>query len=54
MDLLALSHLADVYDPVGLFIDFGTAARLKYTNGNWNSGWQGELKDGGTSVSTFG
>ncbi len=54
MDLLALSHLADVYDPAGLFIDFGTAARLKYTNGNWNSGWQGELKDGGTSVSTFG
>jgi len=53
-DLLALLHLADVYDPAGLFIDFGTAARLKYTIGNWNSGWQGESRDGGASVSTFG
>src|SRR5210317_1990227 len=26
-DLLALAHLADVYAPSGLFIDFGTAAR---------------------------
>ena len=53
MDLLALLHLADVYDPAGLFIDFGTAARPKYTNGNWNSGWQGEIQEGGKSVSTF-
>jgi arylsulfatase A-like enzyme len=53
MDLLALLHLADVYDPSGLFIDFGTAARLKYTNGNWNSGWQGDTKEGGKTVSTF-
>jgi hypothetical protein len=53
-DLLALLHLADVYDPAGLFIDFGTAARLKYTIGNWNSGWQGESREGGASVSTFG
>ena len=54
MDLLALFHLADVYDPAGLFIDFGTAARMKYTNGNWNSGWQGELKEADVRVSTFG
>ncbi len=54
MDLLALAHLADVYDPAGLLIDFGTASRLKYTNGNWNSGWQGELEEGGSPVSTFG
>ncbi|MGB8328521.1 MAG: sulfatase [Polyangiales bacterium] len=53
-DLLALLHLADVYDPSGLFIDFGTAARLKYTLGNWNSGWVGEAREGGASVSTFG
>lgn len=54
MDLLALGHLADLYDPAGLFIDFGTSARLKYTNGNWNSGWQGELVEAGVPVSTFG
>jgi arylsulfatase A-like enzyme len=53
-DLLALLHLADVYDPAGLFIDFGTAARLKYTLGNWNSGWQGESREGDLRVSTFG
>ncbi|MBW2686518.1 MAG: sulfatase [Deltaproteobacteria bacterium] len=53
-DLLALLHLADVYDPAGLFIDFGTTARLKYTIGNWNSGWQGESREGGARVSTFG
>jgi arylsulfatase A-like enzyme len=53
-DLLALLHLADVYDPAGLYIDFGTAARLKYTIGNWNSGWLGESREGGASVSTFG
>jgi arylsulfatase A-like enzyme len=53
-DLSALLHLADVYDPSGLFIDFGTASRLKYTNGNWNSGWLGESREGGATVSTFG
>jgi arylsulfatase A-like enzyme len=53
-DLLALLHLADIYDPAGLFIDFGTSARLKYTLGNWNSGWQAESREGGATVSTFG
>ncbi len=53
-DLLALLHLADVYDPAGLFIDFGTAARPKYTIGNWNSGWLGESREGDARVSTFG
>ncbi len=53
-DLLALLHLADVYDAAGLFIDFGTTARLKYTLGNWNSGWQGESREGDARVSTFG
>ena len=46
-------HLADIYDPAGLFIDFGTSARLKYTLGNWNSGWQAERREGGATVSTF-
>jgi len=53
-DLLALVHLADFYDPAGLYIDFGTAARPKYTMGDWNSGWLGEGRDGGATVSTFG
>jgi arylsulfatase A-like enzyme len=53
-DLLALLHLADVYEPSGLFIDFGTSARRKYTLGNWNSGWLGESREQGASVSTFG
>ena len=53
-DLLALLHLADVYDPAGLVIDFGTAARRKYTLGNWNSGWLGESREGNATVSTFG
>ncbi len=53
-DLLALLHLADIYDPAGLFVDFGTASRLKYTNGNWNSGWLGESREAGVTVSTFG
>ncbi|MBT8454204.1 MAG: sulfatase [Deltaproteobacteria bacterium] len=53
-DLLALLHLADVYDQAGLFADFGTAARPKYTIGNWNSGWLGESREGEARVSTFG
>ncbi|MFW2389278.1 MAG: sulfatase [Polyangiales bacterium] len=53
-DLLALLHLADIYDSTGLQIDFGTSARLKYTLGNWNSGWQGESREGDVRVSTFG
>ena len=53
-DLVALLHLADFHGPAGLLIDFGTASRLKYTNGNWNSGWLGESREGGATVSTFG
>ncbi len=54
MDLSQLLHLADVYDGSGLLIDLGTPARLKYTLGNWNSGWQGDLRENGASVSTMG
>ena len=54
MNLVDLVHLADVYDPAGLFINFGTEGRHKYTNGNWNSGWQDDITESGVSVSTFG
>ncbi len=53
-DLLALLHLADVYEPSGLLVDFGSAARFKYTLGNWNSGWLDESQEQGVRVSTFG
>ncbi|MEZ4325884.1 MAG: sulfatase [Polyangiales bacterium] len=53
MDLMTLSHLADV-DVDGLFIDFGTAARLKYTSGNWGSGFTGDHETAGVTWSGFG
>jgi arylsulfatase A-like enzyme len=49
LDLVALSHLADV-EHEGLYIDFGTPARAKYTVGNWRSGW---LEDRTASNVTF-
>lgn len=49
LDLVALSHLADV-EHDGLYIDFGTPARAKYTVGNWRSGW---LDDRTASNVTF-
>ena len=52
-DLLALTHLADVYDTGGLRVDFGTPARFKYTNGNWQSGWVDDRREGDATVSTF-
>lgn len=44
-DLLEISHLADVHHE-GLFIDFGTPARYKYTAGSWGSGWGADGADG--------
>ena len=38
MNLQNLVHLADI-DHGGLFIDFGTPARMKYTVGHWKTGW---------------
>ncbi|MBI5486630.1 MAG: sulfatase [Deltaproteobacteria bacterium] len=38
-------HMADV-DHHGVFIDFGTAHRFKYTLGNWAMGWSGDVRDG--------
>ena len=45
-NLLQEFHQAELYDQ-GLFIPFGSLARHKYTNGNWNSGWS---KDAGGST----
>lgn len=38
LDLIEHVHMADVYHH-GEFVDFGTAARFKYTLGGWMSGW---------------
>lgn len=53
LDLIQLAHLADV-DHGGLYIDFGTAARMKYTSGIWNSGWGADRIVDGQTVSRFG
>ena len=52
-NLLALLHLADFYEAGGLSVRFGAANRLKYTLGNWNSGWQADSREGKAQVSTF-
>lgn len=44
LNLLNLAHLADV-NQGGLFIDFGSPARMKYTAGNWKTGWGSDGKD---------
>ncbi len=46
-------HLADVYHQ-GLYIDFGTPARAKYTHGNWKSGWGTDKRFKSRSVSHVG
>lgn len=40
-DMTDALHLADI-DHFGEFIDFGTAARFKYSMGDWMSGWQND------------
>ncbi len=45
LNLLNLAHLADV-DQGGLFVDFGSPARMKYTGGNWKTGWGSDGKQG--------
>ncbi|MFN7699709.1 MAG: hypothetical protein ACK5U8_17555, partial [Deltaproteobacteria bacterium] len=55
LDLIELSHLAEV-DHHGLYIDFGTPARQKYTLGNWrptNGNGTGWLADGADGDETF-
>lgn len=55
-DLLATAHLADLETGAeeGLFVDFGTQSRFKYTSGNWNSGWGSDAVVDDESVSRFG
>ena len=53
MDLVTLAHLADV-DVDGLFIDFGTPARLKYTSGNWSSGFARDHETDGVTWTGLG
>jgi choline-sulfatase len=48
-DLWEHAHLAEI-DHQGLFIEFGTSARQKFTYGDWRSGWG---KDGATSGDKF-
>jgi choline-sulfatase len=38
-------HLAEI-DYHGVYVDFGTAHRFKYTVGNWAMGWSGDFRDG--------
>ncbi len=52
-DMLGLHHLADI-DHGGLFVDFGTSSRFKYTSGNWNSGWGRDGTRGATTYSRMG
>jgi choline-sulfatase len=53
LDLLELAHLADV-DSNGLFIDFGTPARMKYTLGTWRNDWGADRTDGDDTFTRLG
>ncbi|MDQ3035315.1 MAG: sulfatase-like hydrolase/transferase [Myxococcota bacterium] len=44
-DLLDIAHLADI-EHHGLYVDFGTPARMKYTIGHWRTGWGSDGADG--------
>ena len=48
LNLQNLVHLADI-EHNGLFIDFGTPARMKYTVGDWKTGWGRDGVDGDTT-----
>jgi arylsulfatase A-like enzyme len=50
LEMINLVHLADV-DHGGLYMDFGTAARPKYTMGAWRSGWGADGVDGDETYS---
>lgn len=47
-DMAQSLHLADV-DHFGEFVDFGTAARYKYTMGGWMSGWHNDSSMNGVA-----
>jgi arylsulfatase A-like enzyme len=53
LNLLNLAHLADV-DQGGLLLDFGTPARMKYTSGQFKTGFGQDGKDGDTTWTHVG
>jgi arylsulfatase A-like enzyme len=53
MNLQSLAHLADV-EQGGLFLDFGSPARLKYTSGQFKTGWLKDGKEGDTAFTYVG
>ncbi|MBN2801520.1 MAG: sulfatase [Deltaproteobacteria bacterium] len=48
LDFTDIIHLSDI-NHFGEFIDFGTAARFKYTLGGWMSGWENDSSMNGVS-----
>jgi choline-sulfatase len=53
LNLQNLVHLADV-DQGGLFVDFGTPARMKYTIGHWKTGFGKDGADKGPETGRAG
>ncbi|MBX3272987.1 MAG: sulfatase [Sandaracinaceae bacterium] len=53
LDLLALAHLADV-DHHGLYMDFGTPARMHFTMGRWHSGFLRDVTAGERDFTRIG
>ncbi|MCB9597568.1 MAG: sulfatase [Sandaracinaceae bacterium] len=53
LDLLALAHLADV-DHHGLYMDFGTPARMHWTMGRWHSGFLRDVTAGERDFTRIG
>lgn len=53
LDLAALTHLADVHHH-GLYIDFGTAARMHYTMGRWRNGLLSDVAADGRDFTRMG
>ena len=53
LDLLALAHLADV-DHHGLYVDFGTPARMHYTMGRWHNGFLSDVTAGERDFTRMG
>ncbi len=46
VDFIDMRHMADLFH-FGEFVDFGTAARFKYTLGGWMSGWENDTSMNG-------
>src|SRR5690606_16038224 len=53
LDLLALAHLADVTHH-GLYVDFGTPARMHHTMGRWHSGFLSDITAGERDFTRIG